>query len=117
MSGLGGLLEELDGHVSRLREGWSHLVHWQSFERGAAVVTELERELSAVGLPVAPVEAVTQGLIAAAEALHSHLTGGAATQEDDIRAQIAALQAKLPASAPEPDPEDPLTKNSGATGG
>lgn len=96
---LAGLLEELDGHVTKFRQELSHVVSWQKFERAAAVVTELESELQALGLPIAPVEAVTQGLIGVATAVHDHLTAGQ-TEADraDLEAQLAELQARLDAT-------------------
>lgn len=102
------LLEELDGKVSHFRDELSHLVSWQKFERAGAVVTELEQELELLGLPVGPVEALTQSVLDVARAVHDHLTAGQAAQDrEDIEAQIAELQAKL-GDAPAPAPAGPL---------
>lgn len=90
------LLEELEGHVTKFREELGHVVSWQKFQRAGAVALELEEELKGLGLPVAPVETVTQAVLGVAKAVHDHLTAGAVAQErEDIEAEIAALQAKL----------------------
>jgi hypothetical protein len=112
------LLDELDAHVERFRTDLSHLVPWQTFERAGAVVTELEVTLGALGVPVAPLEAMTQGVLGVAQAVHAHLTTAQSEADrQDIEGQIAALQAKLglpqdgvPAGGPvvaQPDPPQP----------
>lgn len=105
------LLEELEAHTERFREELSHLVTWQSFERAGAVVTELETDLERLGVPVAPLETLTQSVLAVAQAVHDHVTAGQAEQHrESIEAEIAALQAKLPGGpagpAPITDPAD-----------
>lgn len=114
------LLEELDGHVTKFRDELSHVVSWQKFERGAAVVTELEQELTALGLPMAPVEALTKGLIGVATAVHDHVTAGAAEAERaGLEQQLADLQAKLgvtPAPAPPATFQEPAAGDTGKGG-
>jgi hypothetical protein len=101
------LLAELEGHVNKFRDELGHLVSWGKFERAGAVVTELEQELGTLGLPVAPVEALTEAVLGVAQCVHDHLTAGAVAQErDDIEAQIAELQAKLD-TAPKTTTDDP----------
>lgn len=108
---LAALLEELEEHTAKVRDELSHLVSWQKFQRAAAVVTELEAELQTLGLPMAPVEAVTQGLIGVVTAVHSHLTADqTAATRAELEQQLADVQAKLAATptAPAPAPAGPL---------
>lgn len=102
---LAELQEELEGHITRFRTELAHVVSWQKFERAGAVALELEEELQALGLPLAPLEAFTKGVLGIATAVHDHLTAGAAEAERaDLEAQLADIQAKLGAAPAAPVP-------------
>jgi hypothetical protein len=113
------LLEELNGHVTKFRDELAHVVTWQRFERGAAVVTELEDELKALGVPVGPLEAMTKGLVSVAEAVHAHVTAAATEdQRADLEAQLADIQARLDAlPAPAVADQEPAGDQEPATAG
>lgn len=93
-----GLLGELEQRVHVLRERFAHRVTWQKFERAAAVVQELEEEMSALGLPVEPVEAVTAALVDVAGAIHTALDP-AAPAPDPASGGPEAVPAPAPAGA------------------
>lgn len=109
------LLEELDTKTKAMGAELGHLVSWQKFERASAVVTELEKELETLGLPVGPVESLTQALVGVVDAIHSHLTAGQVEQErEEITAQIAELQARLDKAPPPAPAADPVTPDPAA---
>jgi hypothetical protein len=110
---LDGLREELGFIGADVRENFGHLLSWDKFDRAAAVVEELEHELTTLGLPLGPVEVITAAVVDAARAVHAHVSDAAAeasklTQEE-IADQIAALQAQL-----DPSPQDPDDGTAGA---
>lgn len=114
MSAVAEFLDHVASKTAALRDEFAHLVNWGTFERAAAVVTELERELKQLGLPVAPVEALTVALVDVVEAVHGHVVGAKAAaaelSQDELREQIAALTARL-------QPDEPAAPAAAVPGG
>lgn len=115
MSALDAFREELAHIVDDVKERFGHLVSWERFERGAATVEELEEELTKLGLPLGPLEALTEALLEVARQIHGHVKDSAEEaaklSQDELAERIAELTAQLdPPKEPAPKGKTPPPK-------
>ncbi len=78
---MSAVLDDLKTGIEHLAHDAGHLVNWQTLERGAAVVSELEAELTRLGVDLGPVGAVTAALAELVTVLHDAATGAAPAGE------------------------------------